>query len=111
MDRDKDASPRQPEQDRVESKPPADVLRDGPLKASIWRNEGEKGPYYSTTFSRTYQDQEGNYRDTSSFVGGDNLKIAELARLAYSRSNEMRRAEFKEKREANAPDREQKRSR
>lgn len=79
---------------------PEAVLRDGNFKASIWRNEGDNGAFRSTTFARTYEDREGNLRDTHSFAGTDLLKVAELARGAYARSNEMRRAEFKEQRRA-----------
>lgn len=81
MTQDQDTAPKQP----------ADVIRDTNLKASIWRNEGEKGVFYATTFVRTYRDQDGQYRDTGSFVAGDLLKLSELAREAYARTNEMRR--------------------
>ena len=78
---------------------PADVLRDGSLKASLWRNEGDKGPFYVTEFSRTYTDADGNYRDSHSFVGADLLKLSELARKAYDRTNELRREEFRQERQ------------
>lgn len=77
---------------------PESVLRDGNIKASIWRNEGDSGAFRSTTFARTYEDRDGNLRDTHSFAGTDLLKVAELARGAYARSNELRRAEFMEQR-------------
>lgn len=82
---------------------PTDTLRDGSLKASIWRNEGDKGPYYATEFARTYKDDEGNLRDSRSFIGGDLLKLSELARKAYERTAELRREEFRKQRKA-APD-------
>jgi len=78
---------------------PAETLRDGSIKASIWRNEGENGPFYATSLSRTYTDADGNSRDTSSFIGTDLLKVAELARGAYERTREMRRDDFSQKRE------------
>lgn len=103
---------------------PVDTIRYDNLKASIWRNEGEFGPYYPTSFARTYKDSEGNYRDAHSFAGSDLLKIAELARAAHMRAHNMllderkdtgergydaltpdseaRRAAFKEKRSAQA---------
>ena len=73
------------------TKSPEDVLRDANLKASIWRNESEKGPYYTTTLARTYKDEQGDYRDTHSFSQNDLLRVAELARGAYGRVNEIRR--------------------
>lgn len=80
---------------------PDDVVRDGALKASIWRNEGENGPFYSTTFARTYKDRDGNLQDAHSFSGSDLLKVSELARKAYDRSTELRREEFKQERQDN----------
>lgn len=70
---------------------PTDTLRDGNLKATIWENHGKNGSYYTTSFARTYEDKNGNLRDTNSFSGTDLLRIAELAREAYTRSNELRR--------------------
>ena len=71
--------------------PPADTIRDGNLKASIWENQGEKGPFYTTTFSKTYEDQDGKLRDTNGFNKGDLLRIAELARASYSRTHQLQR--------------------
>ena len=85
---------------------PADVLRDGALKATIWENHGEKGPYFTTTLAKTYEDRNGKPRDTHSFSGSDLLRIAELARNAYGRSNELRR-DLKQQRDPNGSDREQ----
>lgn len=71
---------------------PEDTLRDGSLKASIWRNEGDKGAYYTTTFARTYEDREGNLKDSHSFSSNDLLRVGELARQAHHRTGELRRA-------------------
>lgn len=71
--------------------PPADTLRDGNLKASIWENQGDKGPFYTTTFSKTYEDKDGKLRDTNGFNKGDLLRIAELARSSYSRTHQLQR--------------------
>lgn len=69
---------------------PADTLRDGSLKATIWQNENENGVNYSTTLARTWQAEDGTFRDSHSFSGSELLRIAELARGAYSRTNELR---------------------
>lgn len=84
-----------------EPKRPADVLRDGNVKASIWENERENGPAYSTTFARTWQDERtGNYRDSNSFSGTELLRLSELARSAYGRENELRQEYYREREEA-----------
>ena len=69
---------------------PADVLRDGNIKATIWKNERENGPSYNTTFARTWQDESGAFRDSHSFSGTELLRVSELARGAYARTNELR---------------------
>tara|TARA_R110002167_G_scaffold180854_3_gene381039 strand:- start:30 stop:416 length:387 start_codon:yes stop_codon:yes gene_type:complete len=91
MERTNEPSAHQHERDQQESKQPADVIRDGNLKASIWRNEGESGAFYATTFARSWRDENGEYRDGHSFVAADLLKLSELARAAYTRTNELRR--------------------
>ncbi|ANK83160.1 MAG: hypothetical protein TEF_21935 [Rhizobiales bacterium NRL2] len=96
---DRSPAPQAGQDTSPEPQRPAETLRDGSIKASIWRNEGEKGPFYTTSLSRTYTDAEGNSRDTSSFIGTDLLKVAELARGAYERTREMRREDFSQKRE------------
>ncbi|MDH4083668.1 MAG: hypothetical protein OEY60_04835 [Nitrospira sp.] len=49
------------------SKRPATTLRCGNIKATIWRNVSEKGPFFSTTFSRPFKDQSGAWRNGTSF--------------------------------------------
>lgn len=77
--------------------PPADTLRDGNLKATIWQNEGEKGLYYSTKFSRTYKDDQGEYRETQSFSSGDLLRVSEFARQAHNHTNVLRREAYQDR--------------
>lgn len=71
---------------------PADTIRDGNIKATIWKRESDEGgAFFSTTFARSYKDAEGNYRDSNSFGSNDLLRLAELARGAYTRTQELRR--------------------
>ena len=93
MNREHDDTPREPA-----PKQPVDVIRDQNLKAAIWRNESDKGAFYATTFSRTYKDQDGEYRDTNSFVAADLLKLSELARKTYDRTTELRREDREQER-------------
>lgn len=80
---------------------PRDVLRDGALKASIWRNEGENGPFYSASLARTYKDEgSGELRDSHSFAGNELLRVSELARKAYDRTQELRREDRSADRDA-----------
>tara|TARA_R100000789_G_scaffold17692_1_gene20712 strand:- start:600 stop:896 length:297 start_codon:yes stop_codon:yes gene_type:complete len=95
--------------DNDDTKGPIDEIPDGNLKASIWRNEGEKGPYYATEITRTYKDADGNLRDAHTFIGADLLKVSELPRKSYERTNELRREDFQERRSTEPQQRERSR--
>ena len=73
-----------------EKKKPYATLRDGAIKAVIWKNSGEKGDFYSVDFSRTYKDDQDEYRDSSSFSGTDLLKVNRLSLKAYDVISEAR---------------------
>ena len=45
----------------------ASTLRCGNIKATIWQNVSEKGPFFSTTFSRSFKGQSGAWRNGTSF--------------------------------------------
>ena len=72
---------------------PIDTLRDGNLKATIWKNFGEKGNFYTVNLTRSYKDEAGNYHDSDSFSGSELLRIAHLATRAYDRTNELRQSD------------------
>lgn len=72
---------------------PIDTLRDGQLKATIWKNHGEKGNFYTVTITRTYKDDAGNYHDSDSFSGTQLLQVSHLAGRAYDRVNQLRAAD------------------
>ena len=48
-------------------KRPATTLRCGNVKATIWQNVSEKGPFFATTFTRPFKDQSGVCRNGTSF--------------------------------------------
>jgi len=48
-------------------KRPATKLRCGNIKATIWQNVSDKGPFFATTFSRPYKNQAGAWRNGTSF--------------------------------------------
>ncbi|MEM6914203.1 MAG: hypothetical protein AAF511_09520 [Pseudomonadota bacterium] len=96
-------------QTEAQSQPrrPEETLREGSLKAAIWRNEGKKGAYHQVTLARTYKDRDGQFQDTSSFRSQDMLGLAELARRTHHEVQELDRAAFKEQRRSQAaPDHE-----
>lgn len=72
---------------------PAQTLRDGRLKATIWRNDSEKGPFFSVQFSRGYKDQNDQWQDTDSFSGTELLRVSHLATKAYDAIAKLRAEE------------------
>lgn len=69
---------------------PVETIRDGAIKASIWRNQGEKGPFYSVRITRTYTDEAGTYHDSDRFSGSELLRVARIAGKAYDRVAALR---------------------
>lgn len=70
---------------------PAKSLRDADIKAAIWKNESENGPFPSVTFGRTYTDDKtGEVKDSDSFSGSQLLRLARLADKAYDAQAKLR---------------------
>ena len=61
---------------------PANTLRCGNIKATIWQNVSEKGPLFSTTFSRPFKDHSGAWRNETSFGLNDLEALLTIAREA-----------------------------
>ena len=61
---------------------PANTLRCGSIKATIWQNVSEKGPFFATTFSRPFKDQSGEWRNGISFGLNDLEALVTVAREA-----------------------------
>jgi hypothetical protein len=64
------------------SKRPANTLRCGNIKATIWQNTSEKGPFFAATFSRPFKDQSGMWRNGTSFGLNDLEALVTVAREA-----------------------------
>ena len=61
---------------------PANRLRCGNIKATIWQNSSENGPFFATTFSRPFKDHTGTWRNSSSFGLHDLEALMNVAREA-----------------------------
>lgn len=66
----------------TQPKKPATTLRCGGIKAAIWMNAGEKGAFYNATFSRSFKDAQGNWKNSGSFGPSDLDAISVLAAQA-----------------------------
>jgi hypothetical protein len=62
---------------------PAHKLRAGALTVTVWRNDGEKGPWYSATPARSYKDGEA-WKDANSYSFDDLMTLAKLLDLAHT---------------------------
>ena len=72
---------------------PTATLRDGLIKATIWKQQSKKGDFYRANFTRRYKDGTGEWRDGDSFSGTELLQLARLASKAYDRTSELRQQE------------------
>ena len=61
---------------------PVSTLRYGHIKATIWENASKKGLFFSTTFSRSFKDQSGTWRNGASFGLNDLEALLTVAREA-----------------------------
>jgi hypothetical protein len=75
----RNASKREATKDR-----PAHEVRFGRLKATIWRQESEKGPWFNVVLSRSYRDEGGNWHAATSFGSRHLLELAKLCDQAHS---------------------------
>ncbi|SPJ26507.1 hypothetical protein [Palleronia abyssalis] len=90
------------------SNQPIETLRDGRLKATLWENQGESGPYHTVTLAKVYEDKDGHLQETSSFSARELLRVAELAREAHGLIRSLRREHNLERtNEREAPKREE----
>lgn len=64
---------------------PEATIRDGSLKATIWKNDSEKGAFYSVDLVRGYKDKDDNWQETSSMTGAELLRAANILTNAYNR--------------------------
>jgi hypothetical protein len=61
--------------------PPVHVIQLGRIKAAIWANQGDHGPWYGVMLSREYKDGD-EWKSSSSFGRDDLLTLAKVADLA-----------------------------
>lgn len=66
------------------------TIRDGSLKAVIWKNLSEKGTRFSVELVRGYKTDDGTWKDTHSLSNGEILKGVRLLNQAYDRIEMLR---------------------
>ena len=78
---------------------PAHKIRIGALQVTIWRNQSEKGSWYSVIPSRSYK-QEDTWKETDSLGFDDLLTMAKLFDLAHTWIMHQQEADAKGRKEA-----------
>jgi hypothetical protein len=84
---------------------PAHKIRISNLTVTIWRNQSEKGAWYSVTPNRSYKNGDDAWKDTDSLGYDDLLTMAELLRQAFGWIAKQMQADAKARKareEANA---------
>ncbi len=59
-------------------KGPVHEIKQGMLKAAIWKNEGSEGPFYSVTLGRLFKNDEGKWRTSQRFGAKDLTNVPAL---------------------------------
>lgn len=72
---------------------PVEKLHDGLIEIAIWKNQTDKGHFYSTSVTNSYQDDSGAFKTTERFSPEELLKLNRLTDLAYDRIRELRQAD------------------
>lgn len=75
------------------SNPPVHTVRHRNIKATIWRNQTEKGPMYNVTVARSYKDGE-EWHDSHSFGYDDLMNLAKVLYDAHSFISNFRAKEY-----------------
>ena len=73
------------------SKRPATTLRCGNIKATIWQDVSEKGPFFATISSRPFKDQSGNWRNGTSFCLNDLEALMNVAFEEWNAAHTLKR--------------------
>lgn len=72
------------------AKPPVLKLRYGLVQASLWERSTDAGLFYSASFERRYQDNEGQWKSTHSYNVDDLLELSKLADQAHTELTKLR---------------------
>jgi hypothetical protein len=82
------------------SQQPAHRIRNGVLQVTIWRNQGERGPWYSVIPSRSYKNGDDTWKETDSLGFDDLLTMAKLFDMAHTWIMHQQQADAKARKES-----------
>jgi hypothetical protein len=79
---------------------PAHKIRIGVLQVTIWRNQSEKGTWYSVIPARSYKQGDETWKETDSLNADDLLPMAKLLDQAHTWIMHQQQADAKARRES-----------
>ena len=66
------------------SNKPVLTVRDGTLKVTVWAVDGKNNSvFYTSTLTKGYKDQAGEWQDTTNLNTDDLLKVSRLMQKTY----------------------------
>ena len=68
---------------KSDSKKPANEIRLGRIKATIWANDSDNGTRYNVSIVRIYKDGD-EWKEATSFGRDELLLVAKIADMAHS---------------------------
>jgi len=69
---------------------PADVIRNGKLKCTIWENKNKKKEsFFTATLTKSYTDSKGEWHETSQLTGNEISRAGALLNKASKRVAEL----------------------
>jgi hypothetical protein len=71
---------------------PVEKFNDGPVRVSIWENQGTKGAFRTATIELRYRDSQQQWQTGKSYSASDLLHLEAAAREARSRIETWRQA-------------------
>lgn len=71
------------------SNKPVEKIRVGSVQMSIWQNEGQDGPFYTSSVELSYKDGD-QWKPSSSYGPRDLVNLAKAALLAHSAIGKLR---------------------
>ncbi|UWQ83109.1 hypothetical protein [Leisingera caerulea] len=73
-----------------DKKRPVETIHEGRIKASIWENEHDGKTMHAVQMRRTWQDKDGNFRESDSFSSVDLLQVSRLAERSHDRVRQLK---------------------
>ena len=66
------------------SNKPVKEFKVGRIRAAVWANEAEAGTWRTVSFSRLYKDEEGKWKDSTSFSRDDLPLLMKAADMTHT---------------------------